>query len=476
MNLSQFTAFLGEHGFFLSTEIGLLSGFIFFVGLEAIFPRQQNNSVLAVVSLLFWFSIFCISFVSRSNVVGKAFVPCLDGLFVLDYSQIAWKRLLCVMAFFSSLLLGAERQNYRSFCGLQAVLCLLSLCALLLLGSRHWLLIFFLLGALSLLSYGVFAWASAKEMAKTMQSYILQGLIALGLGLFALSFWILGTKSLLANSPFNGEVAHWSPILWFLVLALAWLKIGLMPFHAWVRPVYAQTGVGALAFLILVPKIAIIGVLLPLFKPFQTHLELPFGVLFALGLASVFIANSLGIKAETTRDLLAYSAISHSGLMLLSIPIGLFQESTLWLLMTSYGLSVLAFLSVEVLLGQNFEDWPKQKCPKWLLVMAFLALLGLSGLPPMGTFIAKLLLVLAFIEAMPTALGLWPVLLLLMSLLVGVYMYLKPILLFFKPSASHDFGWETKLSWSWTVLSFLFIVLSLCLFMIADAFLMLLNS
>jgi NADH-quinone oxidoreductase subunit N len=127
----------------------------------------------------------------------------------------------------------------------------------------------------------------------------------------------------MAEVLYNGESNNTVLIfgLVFLVSGLAF-KLGVVPFHMWIPDVYhgAPTPV---TLLIVAPKLAAFAIVMRLLvNGLITLAEDWQGMLIILSVLSMAIGNLAAIAQTNLKRMLAYSAISHMGFMLLGIVTG----------------------------------------------------------------------------------------------------------------------------------------------------------
>ena len=122
----------------------------------------------------------------------------------------------------------------------------------------------------------------------------------------------------------------------FLVAGLAF-KLGVVPFHMWVPDVYHGAPTAVTLFIGTAPKLAafamtmrlLVGGLLELAADWQT-------MLMILAVLSIALGNVAAIAQTNLKRMLAYSAISHMGFMLLGLVSGVLSGGDRHLMINAY--------------------------------------------------------------------------------------------------------------------------------------------
>jgi NADH-quinone oxidoreductase subunit N len=213
-------------------------------------------------------------------------------------------------------------------------------------------------------------------------------------------------------------------------------KIGLAPFHFWVRDVYEGGAYPVVAMVAALPKLVMIIVWMRLFTP-MIVMHLPHWSILVtiLGLLSMFGGNLLALAQERVRSLLAYSSIGHMGFVLLALTLVNYTGNhaalmyTLgYLLTVGVVLLVMARLSraqTPLLLIDDLKGLSRvQPLLASLLAVSFLSLLGM---PPFAGFMFKMNLLYVLMQADQA----WLALSVVAATIIGAYYYINMIGLMF---------------------------------------------
>jgi NADH-quinone oxidoreductase subunit N len=291
--------------------------------------------------------------------------------------------------------------------------------------------------------------------------YFLLGAVASGILLFgsALMYWLTGTTSFegLANiiwysvympSNDNTLILLQSAAIFILIALL--FKLAAAPFHMWAPDVYEGSPMIVTAFFAIVPKIATLGLLYQLlFGPFASLFLLikPF-VLFS-ALLSIIVGSLGAINQTKLKRLVAYSAISHMGFMLLGIGTGVING----LLATFIYICIYiitSFNTFAFLLSLNSPTYISQLTglsrynPILALTFVF-SLFSMAGVPPLAGFFSKYLILLSVIN---NNLYLIAIITVIFSV-IGSFYYLRLIMwMFFTDNSDHLYKTLSDISMS----------------------------
>ena len=224
-----------------------------------------------------------------------------------------------------------------------------------------------------------------------------------------------------------------------LMLAAMTFKVSAAPFHFWAADVYQGAPTPVTTFMAtFVKTIAFAGffkLFHDCFMPLNSNIAQLLAIFAAL---TILIANYTASVQSNAKRLLAFSSISHAGFMLVTI-LCVEQQTAGILLYYAfvYSLSsIIAFTIYKIVKEHNNEDESIDaynglfKNNPLLSVIMILALLSMSGIPPMPGFMAKYLV---FTSAIQNG-YVWIALIGILGSVIGVYYYFKMVLNMFKQS------------------------------------------
>ncbi|MBI2167800.1 MAG: NADH-quinone oxidoreductase subunit N [Candidatus Omnitrophica bacterium] len=305
-----------------------------------------------------------------------------------------------------------------------------------LVSAKDFLLFFISLELLTLSLYILAAYT--KKDPRSVEAglkYLILGSLASAFLLYGISliYADLGTLSfdaLGARLREGGEVSWIFLAGSLLVISALGFKVAAVPFQAWVPDVYEGAPTPVVAFLSVASKSAGFAALLRILFGVLGPLEAERQALFPLFAALTLLYGNLGALVQTKmKRLLGFSSIGHAGFLLVALASHdvLGSEALLYYLIAYAVTNLAAFLVVsivEISEGETLEAYRGlyQRSPV-LAAGLFLAFLSLAGVPPLGGFFAKFLVLLAAAKSHLF----WLVFLGAVNVAVSLYYYLNVI-------------------------------------------------
>ncbi len=209
-------------------------------------------------------------------------------------------------------------------------------------------------------------------------------------------------------------------------------KFGAAPFHIWVPDIYQGSLISTTILLSTLPKIAVFIVFLKLyFIPFMALEYVWSDILIFIGIASIIIGSIFALTQENIKRLLAYSAISNIGFIILAMALvsndGL--HASLYYTIV-YSFTALASFGVVTHITSNshgIEDISDlaglSKTHPYFAILILITMLSSAGIPPLIGFHAKLMVIQALINNSYILLS---IIVVLMTV-VSAYYYLRVI-------------------------------------------------
>ncbi|WP_033350730.1 NADH-quinone oxidoreductase subunit NuoN [Paraburkholderia kururiensis] len=321
---------------------------------------------------------------------------------------------------------------------------------LVMISGNNFLTLYLGLELMSLSLYAVIALRrSASTSNEAAMKYYVLGALASGFLLYGISMLYGATGSLdlndvvkaIASGRINDVVLLFGVI--FVVAGVAF-KMGAVPFHMWVPDVYQ----GAPTAMTLLtgggPKVAafawalrfLVMGLLPLAVDWQEMLVI-------LAALSLIVGNITGIVQRNVKRMLAYSAISNMGFVLLGLLSGIVDGkasgaagaygsamfySIVYLITTLGTFGMVMLLARRDFEADTIDDFKglNQRSPVFAFVMMVM-MFSLAGIPPTVGFYAKL----AVLEATVNAGLTWLAVLAVITSLFGAFYYLRIVKLMY---------------------------------------------
>lgn len=331
-----------------------------------------------------------------------------------------------------------------------------TLLALQVLGmAQQLILIFVALEMIAIGSYVLVHFRFRAAAAEASLKYLLFGMLSSGLMLYGIS-WLYGLSGELTIQGLS--TLNYSPMAFLALVLFAaglFFKLSAPPFHFWAPDVYEGSPTSVAAFLSVATKAAGLIILMRLYTLFSAW---PFFQEFLIGIAllALIIGNTVALWQQGSKRMLAYSAVSHTGFLLIGV-LAARTEVVLFYLWVYLLLNYGAFALVQVIETatrseklQAFSGYGRRKPA--LGVALVILMLGLTGLPPTAGLTVKFWLFAALWDQYGGD-PLWLTLLIVgvLSSVVGLFYYLKmPYYAFFREAQpekaeSTASGWLTAL-------------------------------
>ncbi|EDP7906625.1 NADH-quinone oxidoreductase subunit N [Campylobacter upsaliensis] len=415
------------------------------------FYRFKANFYAALSLLALMASFFLeLSNVNAFGFNSNAFLGTLNNDIIAFYAQ-------CVILLFSFLYLLMDKKDHIG--EFYALFLFMIASLMLMVSSSNLLLIFIGLEASSLALYTLIAMQGSRNAISSALKYF--SVAAVGSGFFVLAcafiYFKMG-KFDLSLSLNGGSKDIWLLSAGVLIFVLCAIKLSLAPFHFWLRDVYYASHSNLVAFISVVPKIAMFAVLIRLFD-FFNYAE--FGTIIAiLAVFSMIVASLAALSQNDVKKMFAYSSVVHSSFVLVAlVPMLSFKLGDdlnfvfwvvfgYWILFTfaNYGV----FLILSTLQKSSFETLNSLLNVKPFLAFALgLCALSLAGIPPFGLFWGKFMVLKSLVENDLAYLALFVAL----ASVLMLYNYLKIIIHSFfmrkkvaEKELYEDLKWEQKLA------------------------------
>ena len=232
----------------------------------------------------------------------------------------------------------------------------------------------------------------------------------------------------------NSNSAEFLGIIFGIIFITASLcfKFGAAPFHVWVPDIYQGSLISTTILLSTLPKIAVFIVFLKLyFIPFMALEYVWSDILIFIGIASIIIGSIFALTQENIKRLLAYSAISNIGFIILAMALvsndGL--HASLYYTIV-YSFTALASFGVVTHITSNSHGIENisdlaglSKTHPYFAILILITMLSAAGIPPLIGFHAKLMVIQALINNSYIFLS---IIVVLMTV-VSAYYYLRVI-------------------------------------------------
>ena len=317
-------------------------------------------------------------------------------------------------------------------------------------SANSLLTIYMGLECMSLSLYALVAFdRNSPVAAESAMKYFVLGAIASGTLLFGMSYLYGATGTLefgqlaIALDP-NTAGADPTDIqivfaLAFIVVGIAF-KFGAVPFHMWLPDVYQGARTPVTLFIGSAPKIAAFAMAIRILAEGMGNTSGDWqDMLIVLSVLSMGIGNLVAIVQTNIKRMLAYSAISHVGFILLGLMAGgsdgyqaAMFYTIVYVLMATAAFGMVILLSRRGFEAELLDDFKglNARSP-WFAGMMMIVMFSMAGVPPFLGFYAKVAVIGAALGA-----G-FPVLAVLAVVfsVIGAFYYLRIVKLMYFDAA-----------------------------------------
>lgn len=292
----------------------------------------------------------------------------------------------------------------------------------------------------------------STRASEAAMKYFVLGALASGMLLYGMSMVYGATGSLdigtIAQGLHQGNGDSSRAVLIFglvFIVAGVAFKLGVVPFHMWIPDVYHGAPTVVTMLLGSAPKLAAFAMALRLLVyalfPLVTEWQ---QMLLVMAVLSIALGNLAAIAQTNIKRMLAYSAISHMGFMLLGLMSGVAGAVDPFTLVNAYSsalyytvayvfMSLGAFATILLLShagheAENLDDFKglNQRSP-WFAALMLVFMLSMAGIPFFIGFFAKFAVLTAAVKAG----HLWVAIFAVLFSLIGAFYYLRVIKLMY---------------------------------------------
>lgn len=413
------------------------------VMLVDLYVREERRGIIHFLAMIT--VIFAAILTLRADYLdqGAIFATAFSGNYVRDPMGDVLKLFTYAVLAFVFVYANHYLRQFRMFRADFYSLSLFGLLGIMLLVSANSLVMVYLgLELTSLATYALVAYDrdSGKGSEAAMKYFVL-GSMASGMLLYGMSMIYGATGSLdLATISAAANAAGRDDLmlvfgLAFLVVGLAF-KLGVVPFHMWIPDVYEGAPVGVTLFIAAVPKMAAFAMA---FRLLQTGLGGLHGdwqqMLAVLAVLSIMLGNVAAIAQTNIKRMLAYSAISNMGFVLLGFLPGTREGfAAAMYYMIVYSLMAAAAFGMVILLSsrgveaERLDDFKGlNQRNNWYAAVMAMVMFSMAGVPVFVGFFAKWLVIQAALNAGLLALAVIAV----VFSVIGSFYYLRVVKLMY---------------------------------------------
>ena len=412
---NDFKAVMPELYLFTACLLLLSFGVIFSTSKMLNYPMiQLNVGWLTIFTLLVTLSLLVGSPITTMSVFNDLLI--IDAFSTLSKILIVASTLICCLMSMSYL--EYKKVNSFEYFILILLACLGMVC---LVSTNDLLALYMSIELMSLSFYILAAYKRNSEFSgEAGLKYFILGAFSSGLLLFGtsmvygftgltnfeeLSKVLTGINGMSDAVSFNGILIG----ILFITVSLLF-KVAAAPFHMWAPDVYEGAPTPVTAFFSIVPKIAVLALLLRLFySTFYDFAEFWQPIFLYTGTLSMLIGSIGALYQKKIKRLMAYSGIANVGYMLIGLSAGTVESmSGVIIYLIVYVVMMIGFFSF--VLGTQTEKDSKLNMyvsdlvnlgktnPALAFSVTFI-IFSMVGLPPFAGFFGKMYLFLAVIQS-----------------------------------------------------------------------------
>jgi NADH-quinone oxidoreductase subunit N len=343
-------------------------------------------------------------------VVGDEVRSMFGGRYVVDDFSLILKALFLLVGYVIVLLSQTELEEGGYYQGEYYLLLLVSVLGMVMMASsRDLVSVFIALELLSIPAYMMAAWRKRdRKSNEAGVKYYLLGVFASGVLLYGMSY-LYGTtgstKLVDIGAALDGESLLSAQVLAVVFVIVGFgFKVSAVPFHTWAPDTYEGAPTPVTAFLSVASKAAgfaaLVTMLFVALYPADDVYE-PF--IWVLAALTMTVGNVLALRQTNIVRMLAYSSVSQGGFILMPLAVmatGDAAESALksvviYLLIYAFSnlgaFAVVIAVSRKTHSGEISSFGGLMSYSPMLGGMMTIFLASLTGVPPLGIWIAKLL-------------------------------------------------------------------------------------
>jgi len=313
------------------------------------------------------------------------------------------------------------------------------------------------------MSIGTYAMTALRRRSRrgneAALKYFLMGAFATGFLLYGIGlvYGAAGTTALgsMQSALLGSANPHLAIAGVFLIIVAFGFKVAAVPFHMWAPDAYEGAPTPVTSFMAAAVKAGAVAAMIRVFGHALGGDVLPFGAtgwvspLVVIAALTITIGNIAAVRQDNVKRMLAYSSISHGGVLLtglaamgLGSPTG--QESIVYYLI-AYSLTTTGAFAVVIWVGSRererllVDDWAGLgvRHPAAALAMT-VCLLSLGGMPPTAGFFGKFYIFKSAMEA-PDHQLLWLVVVGVVNSAISIYYYLRIVTAMYFRDATEPF-------------------------------------
>lgn len=450
-----------EFNFDIDWVVGIPEIFIFvminfFIVYSVSYSTSPDMGYPILVRNVVWLGVHILFFALLLNFLNPIHSAIgFNNLLIFDDFAIVVKGVVLISAIVT-LLLGLDYGKFENLnCFEYVILMLVAVAGMMLVVSSYDLVAMYL--AIELQSFCMYIIASLKRgsefSTESGLKYFVLGALSSGLLLFGCSlvYGFTGTTNYqqlfqvfsTIERTTTFEISNAILVGILFILAGVLFKLSVAPFHFWSPDVYEGAPTSVTAFFSIVPKIAILSLLIRLFSYVFYNLLLPWQeILIVCSILSMVVGTLGAIWQKKIKRLLAYSSIGHIGYVLVSVSSGSVEGIyaslfyvTIYVIMTISTFAILLSIRSQKCLSKikYVDDLAGLFVSNPQLAFSFaVVMFSMCGIPPLAGFFSKMFV---FISAINMGMYFLAIVGVMTSVIASFY-YLRMIKLMFFDSST----------------------------------------
>ncbi len=388
-------------------------------------------------------------------------IELLGTMLVADKQAYVLTALFCVITALAALMSPSHQREHGWEMGEYYGVMLLSTSGMVMLAHASNLVTVFL--GIETMSIAVYVMVAMRRRSRrgneAAMKYFLIGAFATGFLVYgmALLYGAGGTASLIKMQGALSQTQNPGLVIagGFLLIVAFGFKVAAVPFHMWAPDAYEGAPTPVTAYMAAAVKAAAIAAMLRVFGTALGGDVLPFGTLgwasplVVIAAITITIGNITAVRQDNIKRMLAYSSISHAGVLLVGIcALGLgsstANSAVVYYLMAYSFTTMGAFAVVQYVGSKNRErllidDWSGfgSQHPAAAFAMT-ICLLSLGGMPPTAGFFGKFYIFQSAMDV-PDSQLLWLVIVGIVNSAISIYYYLRIVTAMYFREANQPF-------------------------------------
>ena len=324
----------------------------------------------------------------------------LTEMFFISSEKIQLVKLLSILNIVAIFLNG--HSNMKKICN-SLCIGLGHLGSIFLIGATEFIVFYIAMEILNLIFCSLVAFSNTGPSKESAVTFYIQNLIITGLFLLGISFFY-GSTGGFTFVDFNIQNQQFYILSIVFLLAVAFFKIGLFPFHYWKRDVYSNISDGNTIMALTINKIILSYIFIILlqkliFECSPDYQELFILIITTIAIFNAFYGNVMALVQKEVKKIIAYSSLAASGHIIMALcmePNENFNRQLLFYLVFYCFFIIGVILALNILLQNKNDHYHILKGAfyknKFAAICLLIFILALAGVPLTAGFYTKYLL------------------------------------------------------------------------------------